>query len=92
MPWNLLLDAAGRDITVAVILDRVADGVVDEVAADLRAMLERQGLGESQLFIVPESDLDEFGMLPAESIAQLEDWLARLAGDTAAHSAPSTES
>jgi hypothetical protein len=84
VPWRLLVEAAGRDITVAVILDRVPPGVEDEVASDLRGMLGRQGLGDAELFIVPEARLDEFDMLPAAAVAELRSWLARLAGDAAA--------
>ena len=47
VPWELLLDAAARDITVAVVLDRVPAGVEDEVAGDLSALLGRRGLGGS---------------------------------------------
>ena len=87
VPWKLLLEAAGRDITVAVILDRVPPGVEEEVATDLRTMLERQGLGTAQLFVVAETNLDDFAMLPADAVAELRGWLSDLAGDVAGRSA-----
>ena len=37
--WKLLLNAATRDITVAVVLDRVPPAAEAEVSEDLRAML-----------------------------------------------------
>ncbi|MCD4850824.1 dynamin family protein [Arthrobacter sp. AK01] len=83
VPWRLLLDAASRDITVAVVLDRVPAAAEDEVKADLQSMLDRQGLGAAKLFVVPESDLDGLGMLPTESVAPLGQWLAALAANAA---------
>ncbi|XKH55946.1 dynamin family protein [Citricoccus nitrophenolicus] len=81
VPWELLLDAAARDITVAVVLDRVPAGVEDEVATDLRGLLERQGLGSAGLFVVTESALDAQGMLPAGAVRPLREWLESIAGD-----------
>ncbi|MCB5275743.1 hypothetical protein BJG92_03294 [Arthrobacter sp. SO5] len=45
VPWLLLLDAAARDIMVAVVLDRVPPAAEAEVSADLQSMLGREGLG-----------------------------------------------
>lgn len=79
VPWQLLLDAAARDITVAVVLDRVPAGAEGEVAADLRRMLTAQGLAHAELFVVPESALDDRGMLPAGVVNPLRGWLGALA-------------
>ncbi len=87
VPWRLLLDAAARDITVAVVLDRVPPAAEDEVAGDLRTMLERQGLGSARLFIVPEVPLDREGMLPPATVAPLLAWLRGIAADAAGRSA-----
>ncbi|WP_104088288.1 dynamin family protein [Arthrobacter sp. GMC3] len=81
VPWQLLLDAASRDILVAVILDRVPDGAQEEVSSDLRAMLGRQGLAAAKLFVVPEIALDELGMLPRDATASIKDWLGAIAAD-----------
>lgn len=86
VPWELLLDAATRDITVAVVLDRVPSGVEDEVAADLSALLGRRGLGGAELFVVSESPLDAEGMLPAGTAAPLQQWLAAIAHDAGSRS------
>lgn len=83
VPWQLLLDAASRDITVAIVLDRVPVEVQDEVAQDLTALLQRQGLGSARLFVVNEEPLDAVGMLPASAVAPLQEWLHELAADTA---------
>lgn len=86
VPWKLLLDAAARDIMVAVVLDRVPPGAEAEVSADLRALLDREGLGGAQLFIIPETTLDSKGMLPAAAVRPLATWLQNLAADAAGRS------
>lgn len=86
VPWQLLLDAANRDITVAVVLDRVPAGAEDEVAADLRRMLSAQGLSQAELFVVPEARLDERGMLPAGVVNPLRGWLGALASTSVTRS------
>lgn len=83
VPWRLLLDAASRDILVAVVLDRVPPAAEAEVRADLQAMLSREGLGEARLFVVPEAALDAMGMLPADAVDPLRTWLRELAADAA---------
>ncbi|OFI40061.1 ABC transporter [Arthrobacter sp. SW1] len=86
VPWKLLLDAASRDITVAVVLDRVPQAAEDEVRSDLETMLRRHGLGSAKLFTVRESALDGNGMLPREAVEPLAAWLKELAADSAARS------
>ncbi|WP_104175382.1 dynamin family protein [Arthrobacter sp. Y81] len=83
VPWKLLLNAAARDIMVAVVLDRVPPAAEAEVSADLRAMLQQEGLAAAKLFIVREVALDRLGMLPAEAVEPLGRWLRELAADAA---------
>ena len=83
VPWKLLLDAASRDITVAVILDRVPAGAEEEVGADLHAMLNREGLANAELFIVPEATLSGLGMLPPKTVGPVNEWLANIGEDAA---------
>ncbi|WP_247045598.1 dynamin family protein [Arthrobacter rhizosphaerae] len=83
VPWKLLLDAASRDILVAVVLDRVPASAEKEVSTDLRAMLRREGLGEARLFLVPELELDGLGMLPPATVEPIRIWLRDLAADAA---------
>lgn len=87
VPWRLLLDAASRDIMVAVVLDRVPAAAEEEVSADLQAMLAREGLGAARLFVVREVALDSMGMLPADAVAPLSSWLRELAADAAGRAA-----
>jgi energy-coupling factor transporter ATP-binding protein EcfA2 len=86
VPWKLLLNAASRDILVAVVLDRVPPGAEIEVSEDLRSLLDREGLGSAQLFIIPETALDELDMLPADAVLPLRSWLGELAADAAGRS------
>ncbi|NLT26960.1 MAG: ABC transporter [Microbacteriaceae bacterium] len=81
VPWRLLDDAAARDITVAVVLNRVPPGAGAEVEADLRRMLAERGLPGAPVFTLHEQPLDEFGMLPADGVAPLRHWLGALAAD-----------
>jgi hypothetical protein len=84
VPWKLLLNAASRDIMVAVVLDRVPPAAEAEVSEDLRSMLAREGLGAARLFVIPEVALGSSGMLPAETVEPLKAWLRGLANDAAA--------
>ncbi|WP_457962748.1 dynamin family protein [Arthrobacter sp. D1-29] len=86
VPWRLLLDAASRDIMVAVVLDRVPPAAEAEVSADLLALLDKEGLGGAGLFIVQETELDPLGMLPPHAVEPLRLWLQELAADAARRS------
>ncbi len=83
VPWRLLDDAAGRAITVAVVLNRVPPGAADEVRADLGRMLAERGLADAPVFTVPEQTLDASGMLDAAAVAPLAGWLRAIADDRA---------
>lgn len=83
VPWKLLLNAASRDIMVAVVLDRVPPAAEAEVSEDLRSMLAREGLGDAGLFVIPEVSLNHLGMLPAAAVEPLRTWLGSLAADAA---------
>ncbi|RDV09203.1 ABC transporter [Arthrobacter sp. RT-1] len=86
VPWKLLLDAATRDIMVAVVLDRVPPGAEAEVSEDLRALLDKEGLGSAPMFVIPETPLDSRGMLPEGAVRQLKTWLDELAADAVGRS------
>lgn len=83
VPWEVLRTAAERDVTVDVVMNRIPDreGVSEELAADLTAMLERQGVEVERLFLVPETDIDEAGMLPPGVIGELAEHFTSLAAD-----------
>jgi hypothetical protein len=83
VPWRLLDGAAARSVTVAVVLNRVPPGAVDDVLPDLAAMLEARGLGSAPVFVIEEQPLDDLGMLPASAVSAPLDWLRSIAGDRA---------
>lgn len=84
IPWALLDDAAGRDVVVAVVLNRIPPGVGAEVRADLARRLEEHGLAHAPLFAVSETAFDESGFIPRADVEPLRQWLAGLAADTQA--------
>lgn len=84
--WNFLHDAAGRNIEVIVILNRVDVDSEKTVPQDLRRMMEEAGLGQATMFTVPHViDFDVF--LPDEHVAPIRDHLHRLASDASARRA-----
>lgn len=87
VPWGYLRRAAERKAAVAIILDRTPEGAVAEVAAHLSRMLVARGLKDSPLFTVPEGGLDEEGLLPQDSIEQIQVWLEQLAANDQAKTA-----
>ncbi len=87
VPWDFLRAAAERSTAVAIVLDRVPPGAEDEISQHLGQMLAERGLGRSPLFTVPESGVDAAGLLPAEAVRPVREWLAGLAADSAARAA-----
>jgi uncharacterized protein YidB (DUF937 family) len=87
VPWDFLKDAAERSTAVAVVLDRVAEASAEDVLGHLAHMLLERGLGESPLFAVPESTVDDAGMVPPEAVEQIKNWLTELAADSGARAA-----
>ncbi|RBY93656.1 ABC transporter [Blastococcus sp. TF02-8] len=81
VPWDVLRTAQERGTALAVVLDRVPPEAADEIAADLRGMLERAGLAAARLFVVAEGPLTPEGLLPEEQVAPLRTWLHALAAD-----------
>ena len=83
VPWRLLEGAAGRSVTVGVVLNRVPPGAVDDVLPDLTAMLAERGLESAPIFVIEEQPLDALGMLPPSAVAAPLAWLTSIAGDRA---------
>lgn len=84
VPWELLREAAERSAAVAVVLDRTPPEAVETVSTHLARMLSSRGLKDSPLFTVVESRVDDSGLLPAETIADIRGWLGSLAADAEA--------
>ena len=84
VPWEFLKQAADRSAAVAIVLDRTQPAAINEVSAHLARMLTARGLRDSPLFIVPEGDVDEQGLLPSNTVREIRGWLGSLAADAEA--------
>jgi GTPase SAR1 family protein len=84
VPWEFLKQAADRSAAVAIVLDRTQPAAISEVSAHLARMLTARGLRDSPLFIVPEGDVDEHGLLPSSTVREIRAWLGSLAADAEA--------
>lgn len=81
VPWDFLRQAAERSASVAIVLDRTSSDAVGTVSTHLARMLASRGLKDSPLFVVTEGTVDEEGLLPAETVADVRGWLVSLAED-----------
>ncbi len=81
VPWDFLLSAARRSASVAVVLDRVPPRAMADIPPHLGQLMSDRGLGGSPLFAVPETAVDERGLLPAAAIQPIRSWLAGVAQD-----------
>ena len=87
VPWDLLRGAAERGASVAIVLDRVPPEAMTEVRSHLGSMLQQRGLESSPLFSVPETHVDDAGLLAADVVRPVHSWLVALARDAAARQA-----
>jgi len=81
VPWEYLQAAAGRSAAVAVVLDRVPPAAMLDVPPHLGRLMTDRGLASSPLFAVPETTVDDQGLLPDAAVAPIRGWLAALAAD-----------
>ncbi|UYM04250.1 GTPase family protein [Solicola gregarius] len=84
VPWEFLQGAGKRGASVAVVLDRTLPDAALEVRGHLARMMSARGLRDSPLFIVPETDLDEDGLLTRGVIGEVRRWMHDLASDDTA--------
>ncbi|MEP6696195.1 MAG: GTPase [Pseudonocardiales bacterium] len=78
VPWQTLRSAGVRRADLAVVLDRVQPGAVKTVEAELRRLLDDNGLAEAALLLVLETSLSN-GRLPDSAVARVRTWVERLA-------------
>jgi len=78
LPWEILDVVRRRGVTIAVVLDRVASDVLDEVRRDLLGRLVASGFGSVPLLVVPDAGPVD-GPLPAENVREVAQWIALLA-------------
>lgn len=86
IPWQLLSEAGERNIVLAVVLNRVPEGVSEEILPDLRQRLTDSGLGGAPVFVIPERK-DARGMIPESATADLRRWIVSLASDASSRAA-----
>ncbi len=73
--WDLLKDARDRGASLGVVLSRVPPPASDQLTAHFDAMLEANGLGDVQRFMIPETIVTD-ARLPAEVSKPVRDFLA----------------
>jgi energy-coupling factor transporter ATP-binding protein EcfA2 len=78
MVWELLQHARDRGAALGIVLSRVHPAGSPEVAEHFSAMLEANGLGGNQRFVIPETVLID-AKLPPEVCAPVRAWLAETA-------------
>ena len=78
MVWELLQHARDRGAALGIVLSRVLPAVSSEVVGHFHAMLEANGLGGDQRFVIPETVLID-GKLPPEVCAPVREWLEETA-------------
>ena len=66
--WNFLHDAAGRDLQVIVVLNKVEEDSGDSVPNDLRRMMDEAQLHDAELFVIPDAGHVE-DLLPTELVS-----------------------
>lgn len=79
VPWSYLRRARERSSALALIINRVPPGAVEEIVPHLRSMLADNGLGEAHVFPVVEQDLVD-GRIEADLDGVIE-WLTSIVGD-----------
>jgi Dynamin family len=85
VPWELLHAARDRGTALSLVLNRVPEDGAGEVVPHLRQMLGDRGLGDTEILVVPETELRE-GLLPEAALAPVRRWLDDLAASADARS------
>lgn len=81
VPWRFLATAAERGAAVAVVCSRIPPAGMQLVPGDLARLMSGRGLAESPLFAVPETVVDEAGLLPDAAVSPIRAYLAALTTD-----------
>ena len=76
--WELLQHARDRGAALAIVLSRVLPAAGPEVVAHFHAMLDANGLGGRQRFLIPETILTD-GKLPPGVCGPVREWLTETA-------------
>jgi len=76
--WEILQHARERGAALGVILSRVPPSHRDELVAHFGAMLDANGIAPDNRFVIPETGIVD-GMLPADVLQPVKDWLTETA-------------
>lgn len=79
IPWSQVIRARDRGLQLAVVLNRVPAAARKKVRADLLGRLDRIGLGNAPMFLIPDLGPHE-GLLPEEQVEPLREWLRAATG------------
>jgi len=85
LPWDVLVRAAERGTSIAMVLNRVPDEALAEVRTDLLHRLRERGLASVPLFLVPDVG-PHSGLLSDDVVAPIRRWLTTVAGADRARS------
>jgi energy-coupling factor transporter ATP-binding protein EcfA2 len=72
--WELLRYAKERDAALGIVLSRVQPRSRAELIEHFTSMLNKNGLGEVDRFVIPETIITD-GMLPAAMYGPIREWL-----------------
>src|SRR5580700_69125 len=72
--WELLQEAKDRDASLGIVLSRVPPSSGAELTKHFGAMLEANGLGENDRFVINETVITD-SRLPPEASAPVREWL-----------------
>jgi energy-coupling factor transporter ATP-binding protein EcfA2 len=76
--WDLLRHARERDTSLAIVLSRVQPASARQLTGHFHAMLEANGLGQVQRFMIAETVVAD-GRLPPEVYGPVRQWLEETA-------------
>jgi hypothetical protein len=85
LPWDVLVRAAERGTSLAMVLNRVPDDALATVRADLMGRLRDRGLAAVPLFLVRDLGPHQ-GPLGEDAVAPIRRWLTMVAGADRARS------
>jgi energy-coupling factor transporter ATP-binding protein EcfA2 len=73
--WEILQHARERKASLGVVLSRIPQAYRTELVDHFNAMLDANGMGAADRFVIPEIPLID-GMLPLDAYQPIRDWLA----------------
>jgi hypothetical protein len=86
LPWRHLELALEREATVVVVMNRIPAEDLSRVSEHLRRMLDERGFPRELSFFVENGPVDDDGILPADHVADLKQFVESLCRDTGAAS------